>query len=145
MTALKTGARVVAYEYGMLKEGLRWRASLRTSASTSSQTTENAAIEVTLKHARNLLSFFSTGGWSDDVKMCDYLVHPPRIALPYLRKNRKRLNRKLAHPTYSRSRLSSEWNSRAIEAEIDDAIRGFLERLACDEPRLRRLFEIHGL
>jgi len=142
LAALRTGAEVVTYEYWMFKEGLRWLASLKGVSSAPSQAAMNAAIEVTLIHARNLLDFFAAGGRPNDVKMHDFLSFPPRIALPYLRKNRKRMNRKLAHPSYSNSRMSSSWDFAAIEAEIDKAIARFVKRLARDEPKLRRLFPI---
>ena len=142
MAALRTGACVVTYEYWMLKEGLRWLASLKRAIPPPNQALVNAAIEATLIHARNLLDFFSTRGIQDDVKMRDYLTRPPQIALPYLRENRRRINRKLAHPSCSSSRMSSSWAFGAIEAEIDTAIRRFLERLARDEPQLRKQFRI---
>lgn len=139
--ALKTAARVVLYEYWMFKEGLRWLVSLRRSSSASNQVFVNAAIEVTLIHARKLLDFFTIGGRSNDIKMRDFLTFPPRIALPYLRKNRKRINRKLAHTSYSNSRMSSSWDFREIETEINSAMQSFLDRLKRDEPRLCKLFE----
>ena len=129
------------YEYWMFKEGIRWLVSLRRSTLASNQVSVNAALEVMLIHARNLLEFFTVGGRSNDIKMRDFLAFPPRIALPYLRKNRKRINRKLAHPSYSNSRMSSSWSFREIESEIDSAMQSFLDRLKRDEPRLRKLFK----
>jgi hypothetical protein len=139
--ALRTGARVVMYEYWMLKEGLRLLASLQQGSPQANMPLKNIAIEVTLIHARNLLEFFTAGGRSNDVKMSDFLATPPRVALPYLRRSKKRINRKLAHPSYSNSRMSSTWDFGAIQSEVDASIRRFLERLERDEPQLRKLFE----
>ena len=138
--APKTGARVISYEFGMFRSSLRlWEAGQEES---SSPFLLNVAIETTLLHARNLLDFFSLGGFKDDVKARDFMSPQPRIALSYLRRNRKRVNKKLAHPSYSRSRMNSSWDRRQIESELDGAMRAFLERLQDEAPDRRKYFSI---
>jgi len=141
--ALKGGARVISYEYWMLKEALRYWQKDCAGQPTRSASRCNMAIEAALIHARNLLAFFSAGGHKDDVKATDFITPVPRIALPYLRRNKKRMNKKLAHPSYAGKRMGASWNGKLIEEELDSAFRVFLARLEAMAPKRRRYFPIH--
>ncbi len=129
--ALKSAALTIEYEYRMLLVGfLAWGRAPTTEE-------RNLVLEAFLVHTRNLRDFFAKSGQSDDILARDFVSQMPRIAMPYLRSKpfRKRLNRKLAHLSYSRPRLTSGWERETICREIEVAMRRFLERLQEENPR----------
>jgi hypothetical protein len=92
----------------------------------------NVTLETFLLHARNLRDFFATSGKSDDVLASDFLGRPLRVRMPLVRsaRLRRRLNKRISHLSYSRSRLGRAWDVRSLLAEIDDAMGVFLSRLS---------------
>ena len=102
----------------------------------------NIALESTLIHARNLRDFFSANGRSNDVLARDFVTPLPRIAMPYLRRasTGRRIDKLLAHPSYDRSRLSKQWPIGTLRAELGQAWKLFLQRVARDAPNLRSFF-----
>ena len=70
----------------------------------------------------------------------DFVGRPVRVRMPLLRspKVRDRLNRRIAHLSYSRSRLGRNWNVPVILAEIEVAMEAFLDRLARVQPLLMK-------
>ena len=102
----------------------------------------NMALESSLIHARNLRDFFSPNGRKDDILARDFVSPLPRIALPYLRNKStdRRLNRLLAHPSYSRTKLVGKWDISTLCREVEAAWQSFLRRLEDQEPGLRKLF-----
>lgn len=128
--ALKSAAITIEYEYRMLLVGC---AALGRAPTTEER---NLVLEALLIHARNLRDFFAKSGNNDDILARDFVSQMPRIAMPYLRSRtrRKRLNRGLAHASYSRPRLGGEWNVQIIGRELEVAMRRFLERLKEESP-----------
>jgi len=73
----------------------------------------------------------------------DFLWSEPKVRLTLLRSNpiRKRLNRRIAHLSYSRSRLKRAWDVRRLLNEINSAMIQFVSLLA---RRDRKLASIAG-
>jgi hypothetical protein len=114
--------------------------ALRFRAPTSEE--GNMCLEAFLLHARNLRECFRNDSHQpDDILLSDYVTRMPRIAMPYLRRNRRRLNRRLAHASYSRQRLTPRWDTKVILSEILAALKAFLIRLDKDSPKQVPWFE----
>ena len=126
--ALKSAANTIAYEFWMLDVG--YSALSRTLP----EGEHNLALEAFLVHARNLRDFFGKSGYDDDILARDFVSQMPRLAMPYLRSNRKRVNRKLAHASYSRPRFREGWERLIICQKVEVAMRRFLERLKEENP-----------
>lgn len=128
--ALRSAAGTVEYEFRMFLVGIT---ALDRAPTWEEQ---NLVLEALLVHARNLRDFFQVHGRSDDILARDFVVQMPSTSMPYLRSRscRRRLNRLLAHLSYSRSRLSRDWNICALRDEISGAMRAFLSRVARDNP-----------
>ena len=138
--ALKSAAATIVYEFQMLLVGHQ----VMRSGPTPEE--NNLALEAFLVHARNLLEFFATSGYPDSILAKDFVSQMPRIAMPYLRSNRKRLHRRLAHPSYSRPRLGRGWELDRLVWEVGTAMGAFLERLEEERPgRLAWFGDIPGL
>ena len=94
----------------------------------------NAALESLLIHARNIRDFFNAQGRTNDILAIDFLDRNIRVRMTYLRRNKKRLDRAIAHLSYSRSRIKKNWDVRLIVSEIDDSMRRFINRLKLKHP-----------
>lgn len=96
----------------------------------------NSTLESFLIHARNICDFFRVRSREDDdVLARDYLGRTPRVKLPYIRKNKKRLNKRIAHLSYSRPRLGRGWPTARMLKEIDEAMKIFQDRLKASRKR----------
>ena len=98
----------------------------------------NLFLEAFLLHARNIRDFLAWSNNPNDVIASDYVGRPVRVRMPLLRsrKVRERLNRRIAHLSYSRSRLGRHWNVAILLTEIDSAMSAFLRRLSQVRPAL---------
>ena len=103
------------------------------------QSTKNLLMESLLLHARVLYDFFVRAPKGDDVSAChffddasDWCVVSSDLC-PYLRANMKRLNKKLAHLTYSRLTEDEQWAFGAIRDEVSHGWRTFLDALQYDQ------------
>ena len=128
---MKSAAVTIEYEFRMLIVGVLAMDRAPT------QEEKNLVLEALLLHARILRDFFATSGNPDDILARDFVRQMPRVAMPYLRsrKSRNRLNRLLAHASYSRRRLSKDWDVRTIVQELSGAMRTFLSHLRGEYPR----------
>jgi hydrogenase maturation factor HypF (carbamoyltransferase family) len=74
----------------------------------------------------------------------DFLSPPPRVRLSRLRNRRlkQRLDRAIAHLTFSRSRLGRRWRVQALLSEIDTAMAAFIARLETEKPVLARIMQV---
>ena len=118
----------------------------QTPSSPTAQIRNNIALEAMLTHVRNLRDFFAPHGRPDDILALDFVRPLPPLRLTLLRSAslRRRLDRRLSHPSYSRSRLRRGWDTQTLRAEIDTAWGGFLARLGKTQPKLRKVFAKHG-
>jgi len=95
-------------------------------------------LEDFLLHARVLCDFLFTKPISDDVSAKDFFDNPNEWEkkeadlCPYFAKNRKRVNKKLAHLTYSRLTEANEWDITSIYSELAKAWQQFLSALPAD-------------
>ena len=136
--ALRSAVKDLAYEWQTARDAVRALVSARQAGNTA---LSNMFIEDFLLHARNLRDFFAPRGKPDDVLAKDFLGRHPRIALPHLRSAavRNRLNRRIAHLSYSRPRFRVGWNIPRLLAEIEAAMEAFALRLESKRPRLARI------
>jgi len=100
----------------------------------------DVCLENFLLHARNLRNFFAAAGKHDDVLAADFLGRPMRVRLPLLRSQgiRKRLNKSLAHLSYSRSRFRARWPGDRLYTEINQAMNRFAARLRVKRPEVAK-------
>lgn len=133
--ALKTLADDVGYEWWMARESA---ARIATAKHARDQVGTNMALECFLVHARNIRDFFARNGRRNDVLARDFLGHLTVVRLPFLRntRTRRRLDRRVAHVSYSRSRLRRDWPVRTILAEIDRAMAKFERQLRAKDSEL---------
>jgi hypothetical protein len=96
------------------------------------------ALECFLLHARNIRAFFDAEGRENDVLSRDFLGRPIRVAMPTLRSSQMqdRLNRRVAHLSYSRSYLGKSFPVEKLMGEINAAMARFEERLRSRDPDL---------
>ena len=89
-------------------------------------------------HARNIRDFLAWSNNPNDVVASDFVGRLVRVRMPLLRssKVRERLNRRIAHLSYSRLRLGREWDVPLLITEIDSAMGAFLRRLEQVQPAL---------
>lgn len=140
--ALRSAARTIEYEFRMFLVGV---AALSRAPSPEER---NLVLEALLIHARNLRDFFAASGKKDDILAVDFVSQLPRVALPYLRSptSRRRLNRLVAHASYSRPRLGKNWDVNRILRELEKAMRSFLERFHSESPgRLKWFGDLPGI
>jgi hypothetical protein len=99
---------------------------------------ESMALESFLVHARNLRDFFARNGRDNDVLARDFLGRLASVRLPFLRRTatRHRLDRRIAHISYSRSKLKRDWPVTTILNELDAAMAKFERELRAASPRL---------
>lgn len=109
---------------------------IRSHWKAANQPTKNLLMEGFLLHARVLRDFFGTPRRQDDVSACNFFEDDSgwqtrsKQLCPYLEKNRKRLNKKLAHLTHSRLTEDENWDFPAIRDEISEAWQAFLSALS---------------
>ena len=146
----RSAVDTIIYEYKMFSfasaEVIRLQKGPRKTRSARGRW--NLALEGALLHARNLRDFFTGTNRNDDddIAARDFLGIQPRWRLTKLRSLavRTRLNKKLAHPTYSRSRYTGSWPVSLFRDEINGAWELFLARLDSNRPDLRQLFTVKG-
>lgn len=158
-TELKPVVRDIAYEIRMLRRGARvWDPKL------ADDFAGMVLIEVVLLHARSLRDFFYPGREflntvpeprEDDVIAVDFFEAPDRhgwfaqrpvlgsMAVPLRaliddRNERRRLDRRLAHLSYSRAHTKEAWALGLIAAGFEPVIAAFLGALA---PHRRAWFD----
>lgn len=133
--ALQSAAKDLQYEWRMARV-----ATNATIEGTLKQDAAmvNMALESFLIHARNIRDFFASRGNPDDVLARDFLGRPTRVRLSLLRspKIRRRLNKRIAHISYSRARLGRGWNWSILLSEINDAMGKFEQRLRARSKKL---------
>jgi len=137
LRALSAAASDLRYEWDMTKVAA---VLLSSATEADNPLLVNVALECLLLHARNIRDFFAPRGQSDDVLAADFLGRPLRVAMPLLRSHslRTRLNRRIAHLSYSRARLKRGWQVRTLTAEIDRAMTTFVRRLRASQPRVAK-------
>ncbi len=129
-------AQKVRYERGMLD----WCAQQIALASElpksdANQSRSNLTLEGFLLHARVLRDFFVGPPKKDDDVLAEHFLEEPvpvcTWSCPYLseHRNRKRLDKLLAHLTYTRLGHEKKWNVAKIHAEIERAWQEFLGAL----------------
>ena len=97
--------------------------------------TRNMLLEGFLLHARILRDFFVGEPRGDDVSARHFFddesawVDKTKDLCPYTRKKKTRIDKKLAHLTYSRPILGKEWDFGTISKEIYEAWDKFLSFL----------------
>jgi hypothetical protein len=135
--ALLSAGKDVAYELDMARKA----AALALNAKAAGdQDRVNLFLEAFLLHVRNLRDFLAWSNNHNNVIAADFLGRPVRVRMPLLRSPavRARLNRRIAHLSYSRARLGRGWNVPALLAEVEVAMRRFTDRLKLVRPRLAR-------
>ena len=139
--ALRSAAKAVHYEWLMAHVAMGQMAQAKR---VGDKALENSTLESFLIHARNIRDFFRFFcSDNDDVLARDYLGRTPRVKMPYIRKNRRRLNKRIAHLSYSRPRLSRGWQTGRMLKEIDGAMMTFQSRLrACGKRALPKIIQI---
>ncbi len=135
--SLRSAATHLRYEWDMARAA--WRELVQASASRKPVLT-NIFLEDFLLHARNLRDFFAPHGKRDDVLAADFFGKPMRLALPLLRSAavRNRLNKRIAHLTFARSRFRASWNVRTLSIELDQAMTRFAARLRAERPKIAK-------
>ena len=135
--ALRSAAKNLRYEWDTAGDALR--GLVQATASTNIPMI-NVFLEDYLLHARNLRDFFAPGGKADDVITADFFGRPMRVSLPHLRSAavRNRLNKRIAHLTFSRPRFRSSWNVRPLSIELNQAMIRFVTRLKSERPELAK-------
>lgn len=132
-------SRDIAYEISMMLGAL---ATFRGNA-VSVHVLKNLAIEGFLLHLRNLRDlFYRSRLKSDDVRASDFFsdpgkwesIRPPLASV--IKEKSGRLNRQLAHLSYSRLRLQKSWgNLDAMAAEMIKVADTFLQSLPQERRR----------
>ena len=132
---LKSAADDVGYEWWMARESA---VRLGVAIEAGDQVNVNMALECFLLHARNIRDFFGAHGKPDDVLSRDFLGRPMRVRMSLLRSRglRDRLNRRVAHLSFSRSRLKRDFPVGDLLIEIDAAMTQFEQRLRAQDPML---------
>ena len=124
-------AQKVCYERSML-DWCAQQIRLEKALPKSDDAKSNLVLEGFLLHARVLRDFLvKKNPKLDDVLAEHFLEEPlPYLGpLPYLEEHRERLNKLLAHLTYTRREYEKRWDVAKIHTEIDRAWREFLDVL----------------
>ncbi len=102
----------------------------------------NLFLEALLLHTRVLRDFFLAHGRKDDILITDFLRSKPRFKFRHLSSNatKKRLDKLLAHASFTRPRLARKWPVGAIQQEIVQAWLLFMLRLEKQDPKARAWF-----
>jgi hypothetical protein len=129
---LEQGAQWVHYELHTLLYSLRVNEHALRSQSSESEgeqqfwnTVNTCTLEAFLLHYRNLISFLNNGKYKDDVKANDYADSWQGNGTD--QDEDIRLNKLLAHISYSRGALGSgQWNTAEMRNRICDSFGQFL-------------------
>jgi hypothetical protein len=123
----------IKYEWDMFQ----WLANrIANGWQTSDQMQRNLLLEGFLLHARVLRDFFVADPRQDDVSAKHFFddtsiwENAAANLCPYLRQNQIRLNKLLAHLTYSRLNESKNWDPYVITNELNQACRQFYSLLS---------------
>ncbi len=129
----ETAEGPIVYEVDMLRK------CASVLSSPLNQLTQNMALESFLVHVRNLREFLYDAGTNpDDVVAGDFFPGPGqweaiRPPMPkVIEDNRERLNKALAHISYSRLKYkgpAKKWPSQHIASELIAVVRVFLRNL----------------
>ena len=122
-------AQKVCYERSMLD----WCAQQIALPKSDDANQSHLMLEGFLLHARVLRDFLvkSKSSRCDDV-LAEHFLEEPVVctwSCPHLREHKERLDKLLAHLTYTRLDAEKEWNVTKIHAEIECAWRKFLDAL----------------
>lgn len=130
---LESVIKDVEYEWWMARESAK-----RTGAE-GAQVCVNMALESFLIHARAIRDFFkSKGGQPDDIRAHDFLCKHMSVHMPLLQ-NRElgsRIDKRIAHLSYSRSHLERNFPVAELLREINAAMMKFEQRLQAVDPDL---------
>ena len=137
--SLRSAAKTIRYELDMFLLASR---CLQTP---NEPAVANLLLEALLLHTRVLRDFFrgpGPGSRKDDILVTDFLPVKPRFRLRRLRSSstKKRLDKLLAHASFSRPRLDKNWPIGPIQQEIIEAWLLFMERLDKHDPTTRGWF-----
>lgn len=134
--ATTLSAKMVRFEYlqfqwvaGEIEK--RWKC-------TFSEEEKSLFMEDFLLHARILREFFVGSPKKDDIIAAHFLDDPSKwessrgSRCKQLMADKERLDKKLAHLTYSRLTLDEKWDFEVIRGEIVDAMTAFLGLLPTD-------------
>ena len=117
-------AQKVRYELDMFNIAYR----LLNEPTTSDQFNHNLLLEGFLLHARVLRDFLRPDPPRDDDVLARHFFNNPAEweqkesdLCPYLHDDKARINKKLAHLTYSRLTAAEGWDDATIHREINDA------------------------
>ena len=129
LQALASAADDLNYEWKMARVSAR---RLDRAQAAHDVWATNIALEAFLVHARVIRDFYASSASDNDVLAIDFLGSRPRVRLPLLRSGviRTRLNRRIAHLSFSRSRLKRAWNVQTLLNEINGAMTTFVALLA---------------
>lgn len=130
-----SAAKDLAHELEMARKAVEFLAGAQAAGD---QDQVNLFLEAFLLHARNIRDFLAWSNNPNDVIAADFVGRPVRVRMPLLRsrKVRERLNRRIAHLSYSRSRLGRHWNVVVLLAEIESGMGAFIRRLSEVSPGL---------
>jgi hypothetical protein len=133
--ALASAADDLNYEWKMARVSAR---ALERAYTANDLWAKNIALEAFLVHARVIRDFFASSASDNDVLAIDFLGSRPKVRLSLLRSPaiRTRLNRRIAHLSFSRSRLKRAWDVRTLLNEINDAMTTFVALLAKRDAKL---------
>jgi hypothetical protein len=104
----------------------------------------NITLEAFLLHVRILRDFFLGTSFLDDILAIDFALDPTEFQLPNVMAVSTRLDKYLAHPSYTRPDNAANWQVAYMHTEILDAWRLFLSRVAIAQPEVRERFAIEG-
>ena len=133
--ALASAANDLNYEWKMAIVAAK---ALAQAQGAGDQWAQNIALESFLVHAGIIRDFFAAAGPANDVIARDFLGSVPKVRLTLLRSSpiRARLNRRIAHLSYSRTRLKRVWDVRRLLSEINGAMMDFVALLAHRDRKL---------
>ncbi len=133
--ALASAADDLNYEWKMANVSAR---ALARAIAAKHVWAQNIALESFLVHARVIRDFYASSASDNDVLAIDFLGSLPKVKLSLLRSRpiRTRLNRRIAHLSFSRSRLKRAWDVRTLLDEINAAMTNFVALLARRDAKL---------
>ena len=125
----------VKYEVDMLRlQGNKfWGTRAQQPRNNQEIADRNALLEGFLLHARNLIHFLWGRDKQDDVLAShffddrrDWEDHCPQMS-QFLKDQRPKINKRLAHLTYARLKMDPRWDIPRIQAEIERGLDKFLQ------------------
>ena len=122
-TQMRSAVRTICYEYNMF-HAAAMIAQNESGSTPISLAKRYTALESMLLHARILRDFFTGLNVKDeDITLYDFIQHAPRFKLSHLRSKsiRGRMNKMLAHASFSRRRYPKPWNTGLLYKEVSTA------------------------